>query len=301
MTRRRHRRRRGASGALAAIAILLALAAAVYLGFRLREAWSPAAEEVAPAAEQPPRAIPETPAVEPPDQATTEEPPPGRLALVIDDLGRSLAHVDRLAALGVPVTGAVLPFEPRSEAVARSLERHGLEVLCHLPMEPATAGVDPGPGALTRGMGAEQLRAATRRALAAVPGAVGANNHMGSAFSADAGSMRPVLAELAERDLLYLDSRTGPGSVAYRLARALGIPSAERDVFLDGPGDTGSIDQRWRQLLAGARVEGAAIAIGHPHETTLRFLERAVPTAVEEGYEFVPLSYLVDRPGHPPI
>jgi hypothetical protein len=230
-----------------------------------------------------------------------EEPQAGRLALVIDDLGRSLADVDRLGALGVPLTGAVLPFEPHSEAVAMALERRGLEVLCHLPMEPATAGVDPGPGALTRAMSAEQVRAATRRALAAVPVAVGANNHMGSAFSADAGSMRPVLEEIARRDLLYLDSRTGPASVAFRLALALGIPSAERDVFLDGPGDGGSIERRWRELLAGARTDGAAIAIGHPHETTLRFLERAVPAAVEEGYEFVPVSYLVDRPGQPPI
>jgi len=302
MARRRHRRRRGASGALAALAIFLALALAAYLGFRLRDAWSPAAQEGAPAAgESLSRPVPEAPTAQPPGEATKERPPAGRLALVIDDLGRSLADVDRLANLGVQVTGAVLPFEPQSEAVARSLEHRGFEVLCHLPMEPATAGVDPGPGALTRAMNTEQVRTATRRALAAVPGAVGANNHMGSAFSADAGSMRPVLEEIGGRGLLYLDSRTGAASVAFRLALALGIPSAERDVFLDGPGDGGSIERRWRELLAAARADGAAIAIGHPHETTLRFLERAVPSAVAEGYEFVPVSYLVDRPGDPPI
>jgi hypothetical protein len=230
-----------------------------------------------------------------------EGSPAGRIALVIDDLGRSLAHVERLAALGIPVTGAVLPYEPHSSAVAGSLGRHGLEVLCHLPMEPTPTGPDPGPGALTLAMSQDQVREATRRALDAVPEAIGANNHMGSAFSADPVAMRTVLEEVGGRHLLYLDSRTGADSVGFRLAAALGVASAERDVFLDGVTDGPVIAERWRDVLDESRVSGAAIAIGHPHESTLDFLEGAVPEALARGFEFVPVSYLVDRPGLPPI
>lgn len=306
MARRRHRRRRTFPWPAVALALLLALAAGLYLGVRLGRAPAPEPGGEAPSRGEAPSAPAPPPAPVSPPPALPPAPdtaagPAGRIAVVIDDLGRSLAAVDRLAGLGVPTTGTVLPFEPRSAAVARALAERGLEVLCHLPMEPATPGADPGAGALRRSMDAEEIREATRRALAAVPGAIGANNHMGSAFSADAEAMRPVLEVIADGDLLYLDSRTGAGSVAYRLARALGVPSAERDVFLDDASAGAALEERWRDLLAEARSQGAAIAIGHPHEATLAFLERAVPAAVEAGYEFVPVSYLVDRTGHPPL
>jgi polysaccharide deacetylase 2 family uncharacterized protein YibQ len=187
----------------------------------------------------------------------------GAIAVLIDDLGRSVDTIDRLAALGVPLGGAVLPFEPRTAEVAARLAERGLEVLCHLPME-ALAGEDPGPGALDVGMRPRRLRAATRRALDAVPGAVGVNNHMGSALSEDREAMTAVLEVVRARELFFVDSRTSPNSVGYRLARDLGVPAAERKVFLDGDRDPSAIRSELRRLLEIADRGAPAIAIGHP-------------------------------------
>jgi hypothetical protein len=82
----------------------------------------------------------------------------GRIALVIDDLGRSLSDLDTIGHLDVPVTYAVLPYEEETQQVVAELHRRNAEVLLHLPMEPAN-GEDPGPGALRLGMTPEQLRA----------------------------------------------------------------------------------------------------------------------------------------------
>jgi polysaccharide deacetylase 2 family uncharacterized protein YibQ len=225
-----------------------------------------------------------------------------RLALIVDDLGRRPADVDRLAALGVPLAGAVLPFEPRTAEVAAALAARGLEVLCHLPMEPEEPEAsDPGPGALTLDMGRRRLAAATREALEAVPGAVGANHHMGSALSADAGAMRAVLAELDRRGLYYVDSRTVPESVGYRLALEMGVPAAERDVFLDANPEPGAVRAQWRRLLAVALERGAALAIAHPHEATLAVLAEEVPRARAAGFEFVPVADLLTRAGGPEL
>ena len=233
---------------------------------------------------------PPPPAAAPPDGAF--------VAIVIDDLGRSVADVDRLGALGVPLTYAVLPFESRTPEVVAALGRSGGEMLLHLPME-GHAGADPGPGALTLGMSQEELAAATREALAAVPGAVGVNNHMGSVLSADASSMRVVLGELAGHGLFFLDSRTTADSVGYPAARQLGMPAAERDVFLDPDLDPEAIRRQFHRLLDLARRDGSAIAIGHPHPATLRILGEEIPGAIDLGYTFVPVSNLLDRSALP--
>lgn len=252
--------------------------------------------EPAPSEEEPSRRA--TPRPTPsPEAVPTPAPTPrlgARVALVIDDLGRSVAVLDTLESLGVPISYAVLPFETRSREVASEIGRRGRELLCHLPMEPES-GANPGPGALTSQMDIDALRTATRQALANVPGAVGVNNHMGSGLTKDRAAMQAILGVVEEHELFFLDSRTSAESVGYRLALDLGIPAAERQVFLDGDPDPQEIAYQFGRLLDIARDEGAAIAIGHPHAVTLEVLEREIPLAVAAGYEFVPVSYLLDR------
>jgi hypothetical protein len=218
-----------------------------------------------------------------------------RIALVIDDLGRTVDDLGPLAELGIPITYAVLPYEEQTPQVVAELRRRRAEVLLHLPMEPKN-GQDPGPGALRLGMEEGELRDLTLDALRAVPGIVGVNNHMGSGLTEDQGSMDAILGVLAARGLFFLDSRTSAQSVGYRTAIRLGIPSAERQVFLDGDPSPEAIEAQFQRLLDVARTRGAAVAIGHPHPETLAALAAAVPRAKELGYEFVPVSYLLDRP-----
>lgn len=226
-------------------------------------------------------------------QSSPTKAPTARIALVIDDLGRSVADVDRLEALGVPISYAVLPFEHSTAKVVARLR--GKEILVHLPMSPVN-GRDPGPGALVEGMSGAELAAATREALEQVPGALGVNNHMGSGITADEGAMGAILAVVGERGLFFLDSRTTAASVGYREAIARGIPSTERQVFLDPDLSPDAIRAQFTRLLEIAQKRGSAVAIGHPHTSTLEVLEREVPAAVAAGYEFVPVSFLLDRP-----
>lgn len=219
---------------------------------------------------------------------------PGHVALVIDDLGARMEDIATLLDLGVPITYAVLPYEEQTPEVVAELRKRRAELLLHLPMQPRN-DEDPGPGALRVDMDAEALREGTEAALRQVPGAVGVNNHMGSRMSEDQGSMETVLQVLVERGLFFLDSRTSASSVGYRTARSLGLPAAERHVFLDRDPDPEAIRQQFRRLLDLSRTRGAAVAIGHPLPETLQVLAEEVPKAKEEGFEFVPVSYMLDR------
>ncbi|MEA2602980.1 MAG: uncharacterized protein QOF89_3972 [Acidobacteriota bacterium] len=219
-----------------------------------------------------------------------------RVAVVIDDLGTSPDELRPLEELGVPVTYSVLPYAEQTPQVVSELRGRNAEILLHLPMQPKN-GENPGPGALLERMTDDELRQGTVAALKAVPGAVGVNNHMGSLLSSEEGPMNTVLEVIAERHLFFLDSRTSADSVGYKVATQLGIPAAERQVFLDGDPAPEAIRAQFQRLLALARTHGAAIAIGHPHPETLAMLASEVPKAKAEGYEFVPVSYLLTRAG----
>ena len=227
------------------------------------------------------------------------QPPPGkdgkaRIALVIDDLGRSLQDIETLASLGVPITYAVLPFEVKTPQVVAALRQRGAEILCHLPME-ARGGNNPGPGALLRSMGPDEIRRATESALDAVPGAVGLNNHMGSAVVTDVPSMNAVLDVLSSRGLFFLDSRTTAETVGYTLARRKGVPTAERQVFLDTHKERAFIAEQFQRLMQVAEARGAAVAIAHPYPETMEILAAEVPNAKARGFEFVTVGRLLDR------
>lgn len=221
---------------------------------------------------------------------------PPRIAIVIDDLGRSVHSIDLLLSLGEPITFAVLPFESETPGVVRRLRESGAEYLLHLPME-ARGKANPGEGALFLAMSRSELQRATESALGAVPGAAGVNNHMGSALAADPEAMQTVLEELKHQGLFYLDSRTAADTQGYTIARRLGLPTAERQVFLDNERDTGAIIKQLQVLFAMARSRGGAIAIAHPYAETIAALKAELPRAKASGIEIVHVSSLLDRRG----
>lgn len=234
-----------------------------------------------------------------------------RVALVIDDLGQRLTGpAAELLALPVPLTLAVLPGLPHSREVAAQAAR-GIdeptaarrELLLHLPMQPLDyPATDPGPGALLVGMDPVEAVARLDRALAAVPGATGVNNHMGSAATADSLLMSVLMEALAARGLRFLDSLTTPHSVAAQAARRAGVPCARNRLFLDAdPADEATISARLAELVAVARHAGSAIGIGHPHAATAAVLAREVPRLEAEGVRFVTVSELSTAGGGAPL
>jgi len=283
-----------------AVAAGVLFAAGLYLGVQFAKPPPPpdfGASAPAPASAE--LATVEAPAVPAPAPfEIRRQPPPAlggrpKIALIIDDLGRSVADLDALARLDVPLTYSVLPFESHTSEVVAALSRRRVEYLLHLPME-AKGGANPGPGALLLAMSPEELRDATRRALGAVPGAMGVNNHMGSGISAERDAITAVLSVVAEEKLYYVDSRTSADTLGYSVARQLGVPAAERQVFLDAAIEREAIHEQFDRLLDVARRRGGAIAIAHPHQETLDVLAAAIREARDEGFEFVTASALLD-------
>lgn len=218
-----------------------------------------------------------------------------RIAVVIDDLGLNPSATRRLAAMPGPMTMALLPYGTGLAEQSRLGRASGHEILLHMPMQPRDGSIDPGPDALTVGLSEAEIRRRVGAALERFPNAVGLNNHMGSRFTAWETGMAVVADELAERGLLYLDSRTAPDVVGFETALSAGIPAAERHVFLDYRIDPAVIAAQLRAVEAHAQRHGFAVAIGHPHNATLSALEGWLPTLAARGFQLVPISAVVQQ------
>lgn len=220
--------------------------------------------------------------------------PATALVLVIDDLGQSLEAAEALAALPFPVTLALWPRASGTGAAANLAGQRGLDCLVHMPMEPLPRAdgsrPKPGAGALFTDMSPQALAAALEPALSAVPTALGLNNHMGSRFTGSASASRQLCAQLAGRGFAVLDSLTSPHSRLAEAARAAGLVSMIRAVFLDTNRKTDAILAALDAAAARARSGGFAVAIGHPYPETLSALRRWRDKA---GTAVIPLRRLI--------
>ncbi|HEY3204579.1 MAG TPA: divergent polysaccharide deacetylase family protein [Thermoanaerobaculia bacterium] len=230
-------------------------------------------------------------------QKTPSSGGPPEVAIVIDDLGNELSSAERIAGWREPVTGAVLPGLVHSAQAARALEEGGKEILLHLPMEPeGYPRVRPGPGVILRSQSDEEIARTLESDLASVPGAVGVNNHMGSAATADPRVMRTVIRALARRGLFFLDSRTTDATVAERTAEEQSVPALSRRVFLDDDATETGVRGQLAELVRRARHERSAVAIGHPNAVTLSVLEHELPGLAQQGVRIVKVSELARKP-----
>ncbi len=216
-----------------------------------------------------------------------------RVAVIFDDAGYSMRAAREVMELGRPVTISVLPDLPFSTAIAEEAPRHGVQVILHLPVQPDNPGIPLGPGGITVDMSDDAIQKTVAADLAAVPTAVGANNHMGSRGTSDPRVMRAVIEVIKARRLFFVDSLTSPHSVVTRIARELRVPTAVRAVFLDNQDEEGYVRGQLLTLIKIAQNRGQAIAIGHVGKVTVRVLREMLPEFDEAGITLVPVSRLV--------
>ncbi|MCE1228511.1 MAG: divergent polysaccharide deacetylase family protein [Firmicutes bacterium] len=205
------------------------------------------------------------------------------MALVIDDLGYAAPElVRRLCAQPIAFSAAVLPYLEFSRESATVVHEAGKEVMLHLPMEPVGypgPGKDPGPNAVMANLSESETRARVKKALLEVPYRRGVNNHMGSRLTPNRERMGWVLQEIKEAKCFFLDSRTEKDSVAFEVARKLGMPALQRQVFLDDSKEFDDMAKQWERALELAKRDGQVVVIAHIYPETVAALEKLVPRA----------------------
>jgi polysaccharide deacetylase 2 family uncharacterized protein YibQ len=217
-----------------------------------------------------------------------------KIALIIDDIGCSVCRARQFLDLDEPITYSILPRLSYSHDLALEIHHHGHEIMLHQPMEPYNSRLDPGPGALYVGDGADRIAGVVEENIAHVPFAVGVNNHMGSRFTSSEREIRETLKVVEKSDLFFVDSLTSSRSVAYKTARRFHMPAASRNIFLDNVHDEESILSQLLKLKKYALRYGRAIGIGHPFSVTARAIRRFSSALKDSDISLVHVSSVLN-------
>ncbi len=223
-----------------------------------------------------------------------EQKPLPRIAIIIDDIGFSRSLARRFLDLQVPITFAILPKLEKSLDLAEEIHARGHEIMLHQPMEAHNSKIDPGPGALYVGYGAEKIVEVVRENIAGVPYALGINNHMGSRLTECREEMNQVLNVIENNSLFFVDSFTSSRSIAYQEASRRHIPSTFRNIFLDNLRSEAYIINQLQILEKEAFKYGRAVGIGHPFPETARAISRLLSGPGNFSKYLVPISSVLN-------
>ncbi len=218
------------------------------------------------------------------------------LAIVVGDLGYDPVRDAEWLDFPSKITLSVLPFGPSSRTIAASAQSRGHCVILHVPMEPRSPSADgTEPFRLRVGMDRKDISERLARMAGEVPQAVGAMNHMGSAFTADAASMDAFASTLKEMGYFFIDSATVSGSLGLEASGKAGVPAVLRDVFLDDDPAPEAMRRQWEKAVAQAKKNGWALLICHSRRETLTVLRGLLPSLQKDGIRPVTVPELLEE------
>ncbi|MDY8110106.1 divergent polysaccharide deacetylase family protein [Fulvimarina sp. 2208YS6-2-32] len=221
-----------------------------------------------------------------------------RVAIVVGGLGISQSGTQ--SAIQTLPSEITLAFAANGNSLDRWMQearRSGHELLLQAPMEPVGyPNVDPGENTVTVDQMMAQDHSSLHATLGQMTNYIGVMNYLGGKITADAAAMQPLMSELTQRGLMYLDDGSSMRSVAPSLAQMTGTPLGAADLVLDDVQDAGEIGRRLDQLEQIARSKGSAIGVASAFETTTKVIGGWVRQAEQRGITLVPVSAVVTDP-----
>lgn len=221
-----------------------------------------------------------------------------RVAILIGGLGLSQTGTQKaIAALPSTVT---LAFAPQGNSIGRWMQtarRQGHEIMMQIPLEPfGYPQVNPGRNTLiSEDTPADNLDR-LHWVLGRTTNYTGVVNYMGGRFLTDKTAMDPIMQDLANRGLLFLDDGSAARSVAADLALQKGTPFASADFAIDTEQSRGAILKKLDELERTARAKGFALGTGSAFNATISAVTSWIQEANKRGIEIVPVSALASDP-----
>ena len=212
-----------------------------------------------------------------------------RVVIVIGGLG--LSQTGTQAAVKTLPAEVTLAFAATGNSLQRWVQdarRAGHEVLLQLPFEPFDYPANnPGQATLLTSDKPEETLAKLHQSMGRITNYTGVMNYLGGKFLGNADALEPVMRDITERGLLFLDDGSSAASLSGKVGKALETPQLFADVQIDDQVDRQSVLARLDEAERIARRNGQAIAVGFAFEETVDAVTSWAKEAKSRGIEIV--------------
>ncbi|MDE2444739.1 MAG: divergent polysaccharide deacetylase family protein [Alphaproteobacteria bacterium] len=197
------------------------------------------------------------------------------------------------AAKNLPgdISFAFAPYGENLQAQVDKARANGHEVLLQVPLEPVGyPATNPGPKTLL----ADAPEAANAEALqwhmSRFTGYTGVINYMGGRFLSSAPAIKPLLAELRKRGVLFMEDGSLPLSATDGVAKSMQMQVRRADSVVDLDANPISIQAALNLLEEQAKTNGIAIGTGTGLPTTIDAIADWAKSAPDRGVVIMPAS-----------
>jgi len=193
--------------------------------------------------------------------------------------------------LPADITLAFAPYGENLQAQVDKARSNGHEVLLQLPLEPVGyPATNPGPKTLLAdGTDAANLESLQWH-MSRFSGYTGVVNYMGGRFLSSASAVKPMLAELRKRGILFVEDGSLPLSATDGVAKTLNMQVRHAKSVIDLDSNPNSITAALNLLEEEAKTNGIAIGTGTGLETTIEAVGEWAKSAPDRGIIIMPAS-----------
>lgn len=215
-----------------------------------------------------------------------------KIAILLGGMGLN-AKLTQQAIKDLPgdVTFAFAPYGENLQAQVNKARADGHEVLLQLPMEPVGYPANnPGPKTLLASLSAAENLEALHWHMSRFAGYTGITNYMGGRLLASPEALKPVMAEMRKRGLIYLEDASTALTVSQTVAGETKLPERRAQVVIDSDPTPQSIAAALDLLEGEAKANGFAIGTGSGLEVTVDAVKLWAEQLQDRGILLVPVS-----------
>ncbi len=215
-----------------------------------------------------------------------------KIVIILGGMGLSEELTSRAAReLPSDITFAFAPYGNQLQDQVDKVRKSGHEVLLQVPMEPVGfPATNPGPKTLLADADKSENLGALHWHMSRFAGYTGIINYMGGRFLANQDALKPVMADVKQRGLLFFEDGTMPLTAATAAAKAAGAPARRAQIVIDSDPSPKSIAASLVLLEAEAETNGIAIGTGSGLPATIDAVREWAKDAAERGVILIPAS-----------
>ena len=193
--------------------------------------------------------------------------------------------------LPADITFAFAPYGNNLQAQVDRARREGHEVFLQVPLEPIGYPANsPGPKTLEGDTTEAENLDALRWHMSRFTGYAGVVNYMGSRFLSMPKAIKPMLAELKQRGVLFLEDGSMALSATENSAKSISMPIKRAQVVIDADPNPQAIIAQLTLLEEQATGTGFAVGTGTGLDVTINTVREWAKAAAERGIILVPIT-----------